>query len=335
MRVLAGFLTVALATLMVPAHSAGGGGQGDRVAGVHRIDGADRFAVSAAISAATFSKNVPVVYIASGEGFADALPASATAGAQHGPVLLVTRTAIPGVIETELRRLQPRRIVIAGGTAVIDPAVESRLRTFAPIVERAAGSDRFEGSVRVSESFRRGGVGTPNQSVYVASGLDFPDALAAAPLAAWVDAPVLLTRPDEVPDAVVAEIRRLRPERVFVLGGDSVVSDGIVRQLDDEVLTMRMGGRDRYETARAVSDNYRGEGYTVYIASGESFPDALSGGAAAAQDGSPLLIVQKDSIPAVIASELRRMEPKEIVVLGGTVAVSPAVEAELASYIKP
>ncbi|HET9436051.1 MAG TPA: glycosyl hydrolase family 18 protein [Candidatus Limnocylindrales bacterium] len=91
---------------------------------VTRLGGADRYATAAAVSRATYAPGVPVVYLASGTGFADALAGAPAAGMQNGPVLLVTATSIPSVVATELARLKPARIVVLGGTGAITDAVK-------------------------------------------------------------------------------------------------------------------------------------------------------------------------------------------------------------------
>ncbi len=94
---------------------------------VTRLGGADRYATAAAVSAATYSPGVSVVYLASGTGFADALAGAPAAGMQAGPVLLVTPTSIPAVVATELTRLHPARIVILGGTGAVSAAVQTAI----------------------------------------------------------------------------------------------------------------------------------------------------------------------------------------------------------------
>lgn len=94
---------------------------------VSRLAGADRFATSAAISAASFAPGVPVVYIANGFSFPDALSGAPVAGMNGGPVLLVPGDSIPAVIQTELLRLQPGRVVVLGGEGAVSGAVLRQL----------------------------------------------------------------------------------------------------------------------------------------------------------------------------------------------------------------
>ena len=113
-----------------PTRSAGVGSSPDYVippSAVTRLFGPDRYGTAAAISQATFAANVPVVYIATGQNYPDALAAGPAAGAGNGPVLLVTQSSIPAVVATELTRLKPHRIVILGGPAVVSDGVAALL----------------------------------------------------------------------------------------------------------------------------------------------------------------------------------------------------------------
>ena len=95
-----------------------------------------------------------VVYIATGENFPDALGAAAAAGAGLAPVLLVQQNVIPQPTLDELNRLEPRRVVIVGGLAVISQAVENQLDALAfnPFVQRLSGANRYATAAELSEA---------------------------------------------------------------------------------------------------------------------------------------------------------------------------------------
>ena len=293
---------------------------------VTRIGGSDRYAVSAAVSATTFAPGVPTVYVASGEVFPDALSASAAAGAEGSPVLLVQKSAIPDAVVTELRRLAPERIVFLGGPNTIGGEVEAALNAIAPAT-RIGGADRYAVSAAVSGATFATGV----RAAYVPSGEVFPDALAGSAAAGALGAPVLLTRKTEVPPAIAAELARLDPAALRVLGGPNTVSTATQTALGRIAPTTRVGGADRYAAAAAISAEVFAPGRTrtVYVASGEVFPDALSASATAVANHAPVLLVTKDAVPAATAAEIARLSPARIVVLGGVNTVSPAVESRL------
>jgi putative cell wall-binding protein len=183
--------------------------------GVMRLAGRDRYATSAAISAATFQAGVPLVYVATGADFPDALAGAAAAGHAGVPVLLVAPTSIPAPIAKELGRLAPARIAVLGGTGAVSASVMTALGGYTKgAVVRIAGADRYATAVAISAATY-----PKSQTAYLATGANFPDALAGASL----DGPLLLVDPGTSPRAVHDEIVRLGASRVVVLGGTAPV----------------------------------------------------------------------------------------------------------------
>jgi putative cell wall-binding protein len=119
-----------------------------------------------------------------------------------------------------------------------------------------------------------------------------------------------------------------------VLGGTGVVSDAVATRLRSYATSVtRLSGADRYATAIEVSRATTGtdDPRTVYIATGVTFADGLSGTPAAARANGPLLIVPNGSLTPALANELRRLDPPRIVILGGPSAVSTTIAAEIAA----
>jgi putative cell wall-binding protein len=195
---------------------------------VVRRAGADRYSTSATISSTTFtSLPVPVVYVATGANFPDALAGVPAAGRQHGPILLVTKDDVPTVIMSELGRLKPTKIVVLGGTGVVSGTAVNELKTVTTNVTRLAGVDRWSTAVAVSKAVFPTGA----KVVYVANGLNFPDALAGGPPASVQGAPLLLVTKDTIPAATSTEIKRLGARTVVILGGTGVVNSTVQSQL--------------------------------------------------------------------------------------------------------
>jgi putative cell wall-binding protein len=305
---------------------------------VERIGGADRYAVSANVSAAKFAPNVPVAYIASGEVFPDALSASASAGAKGGPVLLVSKGAISDAVGLELARLKPQKIVVIGGPNTIDASVEAALQGYAPAgaVSRIGGIDRYAVSAGISKATYTGATDPGVPVAYVASGEVFPDALSGSAAAGLKGGPVLLASKDVLPAVVAAELARIAPARIVMLGGTNSLSATVETSLKAIAPTTRIAGADRFDVSAAVSASaFPVPGTrTVYVASGAVFPDALSGSAAAIKGQSPVLLVTKDAIPTVIGAELDRIAPTRIVVLGGPNTISDAMIELLRAHLQ-
>ncbi|MDQ3688991.1 MAG: cell wall-binding repeat-containing protein [Chloroflexota bacterium] len=299
------------------------------LARAQRIAGADRYGTAAAVSAATFAPGAGVAYVATGASFPDALSAGPLAARDRGPVLLVTRGSVPAVTMSELKRLKPKKIIVLGGTSAVSSAVASTLASVAPVT-RIAGADRYDTSARLSATFA---TGVP--VAYVATGANFPDALAGVPAAARGKGPLLLVSPYGIPGPIARELERLKPRRIVILGGTSVVSSATATALDRYTTgsVTRRAGANRYETAVAVSKATFPSARVAYVAVGTNFPDALGGGPAAAIAGGPMLLVTRDSIPAVVRSELLRLGVDRVVILGGTSAISATVASQLKDLI--
>ena len=199
-------------------------------------------------------------------------------------------------------------------------------------LSRIAGTDRYQTAAEVAESWAPG-VGV----VYVVSGRDYPDALTAAARAGVYGAPVLLTRQDGVPNVTVEAMQRLRPQRVVVVGGTGSVSTETADRLAGLTTTgvlQRVAGEDRYGTAAAMAGFYPAGGDRVYLASGETFPDALAGAALAADQQAPLLLTRAGRLDATTVQQLQRLDAAEVVVLGGPGAVAETVALEAASHTR-
>ena len=297
---------------------------------VDRLAGADRYATAADV-AQTYASGVPVVFIATGLNFPDALAGAAAAGPAGGPVLLVKPDSIPASTATELARLQPARIVILGGAGVVSDDVVAALGAFTPGgVVRLAGENRYATAAAISAATYAPGVPV----AYLATGQDFPDALAGAAAAGAQGAPMLLVTRDSLPPATAFELLRLQPGRIVLFGSAEMVGDEVLSVLNGYAPggALRVAGTDRYSTAAAISAATKVPGVSVaYVATGLDFPDALAGAALAGLTQGPLLLVTRDTLPAATLAELGRLGPDRIVILGASGVVSNAMATQLST----
>jgi len=275
---------------------------------VSRVYGANRYATAAAISKAVFSPGVSTVYAATGENFPDALAAGPAAGGEGAPILLVRNGSVPSETAQELIRLKPGRIVVVGGTAVVSNTVMSQLAAYTtgPVI-RIAGPNRYATAAAVSASAFSPGVGT----AIIATGMNFPDALAGGPAGVEWGGPVLLVQQNAIPASTMAELQRLHPGRIVVLGGTSAVSASVAGQLASLTAgpVVRYSGPNRYATAAAVSKAMFPTGTgTVFVAIGTNFPDAVAAGPAASLMHAPILLVDGSTgVPQPTSAEVQRL----------------------------
>ena len=197
-------------------------------------------------------------------------------------------------------------------------------------VPRISGPDRFATAIEASrDAFPKGA-----EIAYIATGYNFPDALAGGPAAVKEGGPVLLSRVDSLPPETLDELVRLAPSKIVILGGEEALAPRVGEDLARTgAAIIRLAGRDRYDTAAMISAMHFDSGVGVaFITSGSNFPDAVAGAPAAAQSGSPMLLTRADGLPSFTRDELTRLQPDRIVILGGPSAVGSAVEQELAGY---
>jgi len=195
-------------------------------ADVRRIAGENRYETAALIGAEYGTAET--VFVATGQGdmatglaLADALTAASVAGSQGAPVLLTRTGTLPAATAEVISDLGATQIVVVGGPDAVSDDVLSQLNAIAP-TERVAGDDRYTTAAALTA-----GYGTDGDVLYVASGVNFPDALAGSSLTGSAAAPLLLTRDDHLPAATAAEILRLSPQGITIFGGPDAVDTDV------------------------------------------------------------------------------------------------------------
>ncbi|ROP49062.1 MULTISPECIES: cell wall-binding repeat-containing protein [unclassified Rathayibacter] len=293
-----------------------------------RISGSDRYGTSVA-STQSVDPGVPVLYIASGGGWADALSAAPAAAVQGGALLLTDPDQLFPVTSAEITRLAPKKVVVVGSELTVSAAVFQQIDAVAGTVVRIGGTDRYDTSRKiVADAFPAGSA----EDVFLATGGNFPDALSVGPVAGRLGEPVLLVDgANAALDAATrAAVSRLDPTTAVVLGQEPSISAGIQAELTSAGLvdrTTRIGGESRYATSRLINEAYAPAELTdtTYLASGEGFADALSGAAIAAAAGSPISLSRPTCVPAETVDSLKRLHLDYAVVLGSELTLSAEV----------
>ncbi len=264
------------------------------------------------------------VFVTTGQNFPDALAATARAGSLEAPILLTRSDTLREETRAELERLSPQSVIVVGGPGSVSDDVLRLIEdaSGAGSVRRLAGTNRYGTAAAVTAEVKRA------DTVFVATGADFPDALAGAAWAGAVDAPLLLVKQDGLPAPARAQLERLTPERIVVLGGTQSVSAKVARQLRGYGAVERISGGSRWETAALVSAEFPGA-ERIGVASGRNWPDALTGAAHAGGMDTALLLVDTDQVPAPSHAALGRLGPDSIDIYGGTRAVTTGVFRQL------
>ncbi|OLE26869.1 MAG: hypothetical protein AUG49_07075 [Catenulispora sp. 13_1_20CM_3_70_7] len=267
---------------------------------VNRVWGLDRYMTSTSVANLWAPGSADAVVLARGEAAPDALTGVPFAAHVNGPLLLTQPSAMPTLVRDALDRVTggpktKKTVYILGGVSAVSQQQEDALRTAGYTVVRLGGDTRFDTALKVAGQFG------PTKHVIVATGLNFPDALAAGPLGAAENAPAQ----------------------------KAVAALNTAGQTVDHTLA----GGDRYATAVAVAARYAavtGHAPTrVGLASGVVFPDALSGGAYAAKIGMPLVLTDPQTLSPETAGYLAGLRQAKtlqwVEIFGGPNAVSPAI----------
>jgi putative cell wall-binding protein len=200
--------------------------------------------------------------------------------------------------------------------------------TGAPVA-RLAGPDRYATAAAIVQDAFTGYSGP----VFVAYGGNFPDALSGGAAAAAAGAPIVLATTTGVPDSIAGALATLTPSKFVLLGGRSVLGTGVVNrlgQLFPGVLVERWSGPDRYATSADIAAHAFPSGATtVFLATGQNFPDALAGVPAAGLGGAPLLLTQQTCLPPVAFVKLQQLNPGSVVLLGGPSVVAASAPTKV------
>ncbi len=219
--------------------------------------------------------------------------------------------------------------------------VTSSRVVLSPGIERMYGSDRYITSAEIAKRLP-----VHSDTVVIAVGTNFPDALSGGPLAAWEGSPILLTKPDSLPQAVKDEVKRRGAKRAILLGGVDVVSNNVVNELRALGVTTfeRKEGADRYGTsadvAKALLDQQDAEfgshSDIAFIVTGNNYADALAASSPAGFLGAPILLVKGTSLPEPIKQVITSRGIKYFYVIGGSGVVSDGIYKQLdgIGYVK-
>lgn len=261
-----------------------------------RKGGESRYDTMEQVVKATFERSYYAI-LATGDTYADALLANGLAGTIKCPVILTARNQLSPQAESEIERLGVTNIYIVGNTNAISADVESDLVMRDYQVKRLAGGSDQETSIKVLEECRK--AGSPSESVIIAAGNNFTDALSISPWAYASGSPILFTDASGMlSDAQVDALRRDgKFKHALVIGGTSAVSNAVANQLGTNIEGWRIGGTDRYDTSAKVADWCVTHGGLTYdfpvLTTATNFPDALCGAALAAKNKSVLVVADK------------------------------------------
>ena len=297
-----------------------------------RIGGEDRYETAADV--ADVYGNKPDAIIANGQPgrYADALAANYLAKVKDAPILLTRLAGIPSDTTAQLEQMGAKNVWVVGGESVVPASQVAELQADGYTVTRIAGADRYETDAKViaENGPSAGGVGL------IATGQNFPDALAAGPFA-YQGHSLGLTRTNTLPDVVGDALEADGVKEVLIFGGTDAVGAGVVSDLTARGITVkqRFAGADRSETSELAAEwavkNLNFTNRHLGVASGytQGFgADALAGGPLEGKEKAPMLITRNvdnpDDVLDYLKAHCQTLDKGHL--FGGPAAISAAAE---------
>lgn len=286
-----------------------------------RLEGIDRYKTAVAISKAGWESAENVV-LATGENYPDALCAAPLARQLDAPILLTEKSQLNTDTEQEITRLGAKKVFIIGGAGVISDSVRSALEAKDIKVERLWGNDRYDTAIKVAEYMKNNF--EVSSELAVVTGEAYADALSISPIAALKGIIIILVPKDNMTNGIESFIAQNRFTKTYVIGGSDVIGDEVASRFPGYE---RIEGTDKYDRNIAVLNKFAGDLKfdTVYIATGEKYPDALAGSGLAPKTSSPIILCPPVP-PRVTWGFVNEKIPliKELKALGGASVVSGA-----------
>ncbi|MDI6914482.1 MAG: cell wall-binding repeat-containing protein [Desulfitobacteriaceae bacterium] len=198
---------------------------------ITRLGGADRYETSVKIAGQLDIKTGTPIVLVSGENYPDALSISSSAAVMQSPILLVQNDGLSDAVKQEITAIKPAKVYIIGLQGVISTAVENQVAQITGLTQtnivRIGGADRYETSLAVAKYFNLSG-----QNVCLATGNDFPDALAGSVYAANYNASIILVDKTLSDNETTYLINRKLPGAT-ILGGEGAVSQNVKQQISE------------------------------------------------------------------------------------------------------
>jgi putative cell wall-binding protein len=205
---------------------------------------------------------------------------------------------------------------------------------YTDVLDSIRGKDAFAAAISAADTAfptpKTGGI----RGLVVVNAGQWRDQVTAAAIAGSLGGPVLLTSAKSLPASTTAEIKRLKPGQIFVLGSNSTISTGVAGQLASLTPSVvRINGSTGFNVAAAAvsfaltqSKATTHPADTVYVVSGDTRDEALAIAPVAARSGRPVVYVHTSSVPSVVVSKLRAAKIKRVIIVGRTKVVSSSVE---------
>ena len=203
-----------------------------------------------------------------------------------------------------------------GGGSIQKPSVSEN---------KLVGDTRYQTAIKVSNKGW-----TSAENVVIVNSSAIVDALSATPFAKMKDAPILLTEKDKLNTETKKEITRLKAKNIYIIGGESVISDSVINELKSMNLTVeRISGEDRYKTSLEVAKRL-GDISEIAVVNGVTgLPDAISIAPVAASKKMPIVLASPTEGTSTFDKYIKDKDINKSYIIGKEVAISNEIAAKL------
>lgn len=363
-RWLTRLIPIVLATTAAGSWVLPGGSSPVSAASSQRVAGGDRYSTAVEVARQVGGGSLTGLdrlIVVTGESFPDGLTASGLAGfldnggrSGRTAILLTRSGSLPPVVEVAIResRVAPTEVFIVGGIASVSESVRDSVARSAGWngqggnpVTRIAGQDRYETAAAIVafvNELAEEGLAASYRTVLIASGVNFPDALAGGALAYRNGHLIVLSRPSSLPPVSLIAVDELDVSCAVLLGGTVALTAMVDTQVRGVLAsggcgTERVGGTDRFETATRIANRFLVDNSVprqVLLVSGMEFADVLTA-APLAGGNRPVLLTGPTSLSqqTTLWLQTNRAGVDQVIVIGGLVTVPTDIENQAITAI--
>jgi len=297
-----------------------------------RHDGYSRDNVAENVAKAHFNDSNKVILV-NREKFSDAISATNISQGRY-PVLYTHQGHVTEGTMELIKSMPLDEIYILGGALSVNESVVNQLKSAANVkVTRIEGRSRYDANVSaVKANFNQ------KEHVVIASGEVYSDALYGVSYANTIDAPIILTKTNQLEASTIELLKDLDVKRATIIGGSLTVTSEVENQLAElGVQQSRISGRNRYIGSTEVASASYQNPKNIIIASGEVFSDALVSAPLAQKLNAPILLVRATTLEDEVRQYLldSRKPLEKLYIQGGPVSVSDSLESYISSIVLP
>ena len=306
---------------------------------ITELTGSDRYETAVKISKEGWKNGSDKVVIINGDVSIDGIISTPLATTYNAPILLVEKNNVPNSVKSELKRLNPRDVIIIGDDNAISKTTANQIKSTVNASQtRLKGSNRYETSLLIAKEIDKN---HDVEKVYItnANGGEV-DALTIAAKAGQDKQPIILTDKNSITDNTYKWLKSEDLQNAYFIGGPQMISTNVINKVNDitkdNVTNNRVYGADRHETnANVIKKFYTDDELeAVLVAKSDVLVDALAAGPLAANLKSPILITPKTYVSAYHKDNLEAKSANKVYKIGGglTSKVMSSIASSLSKH---